>query len=96
MRYLSRLGTDRGGAHALLRLVVTADRDCSSPHVSVARAATGADDDCLIEGDAFGLLVDPITLHYLAGADIDYERDNGVEKLRITAATPPGVCACSP
>ena len=64
----------REPAPAMLRLAVTGG-GCSGFQYNFALDETLMDDDLVIERDGAKILIDPVSLDFLAGAEIDFTDD---------------------
>jgi len=53
-----------------------------------------ADDDTRLEKDGVMLLIDPMSLQYLAGAEIDYQKNVEGEQLVIKNPSAKSTCGC--
>lgn len=76
---------------AYLRVYVTGG-GCSGFQYGFALEEAAQDDDTCVRAGAAALVVDPISLQYLAGAAIDYE--DGLEGARFVIRNPNATSTC--
>jgi iron-sulfur cluster insertion protein len=90
---VSELIADEGNPGLKLRIYVTGG-GCSGFQYGFAFDEATGEDDFLIERQGVAVLVDSISLQYLAGAEIGYE--DGLEGARFVIKNPnaSGTCGC--
>jgi iron-sulfur cluster insertion protein len=90
---VSELITEEGNPGLKLRIYVTGG-GCSGFQYGFAFDEAAGEDDFLIERQGVAVLVDSISLQYLAGAEIGYE--DGLEGARFVIKNPnaSGTCGC--
>ena len=88
---VSDLIAEEGNPNLKLRIYVTGG-GCSGFQYGFAFDETTGEDDLLIEKDGVFLLVDTISLRYLAGAEIGYE--DGLEGSRFVIKNPNASTSC--
>lgn len=75
----------------MLRVYVTGG-GCSGFQYGFSFEETAAEDDTRVEREGVVLLVDPMSLQYLSGAEIDYE--DGLEGARFVIRNPNATTTC--
>jgi len=88
---VSDLIAEEGNPNLKLRIYVTGG-GCSGFQYGFAFDENTGDDDLLVEKDGVCLLVDAISLQYLAGAEIGY--DDGLEGSRFVIKNPNAHTSC--
>ena len=88
---IAELMTEGDLASGFLRVYVTGGGCSGFQYGFSLEEAAQADDTCVRKGGA-ALLVDPISLQYLLGADIDYE--DGLEGARFLIRNPNATSTC--
>lgn len=83
--------SEEGNAELKLRIYVTGG-GCSGFQYGFAFDESVADDDMRIEKDGVVLVVDAMSMQFLAGAEIDYE--DGLEGSRFTIKNPNASSTC--
>jgi iron-sulfur cluster insertion protein len=91
LQKVGELIADEGNPNLKLRIYVTGG-GCSGFQYGFAFDETRAEDDVLIERDGVAVLVDAVSLQYLAGAQIGYE-DN-LEGARFVIRNPNATTTC--
>ncbi|HWP00347.1 MAG TPA: iron-sulfur cluster insertion protein ErpA [Methylococcus sp.] len=89
---VSELIAEEGNPDLKLRIYVSGG-GCSGFQYGFAFEEAVGEDDTLIEKDGVTLLVDPVSLQYLAGAEIDYQE--GLEGSRFLIKNPNAASSCS-
>jgi iron-sulfur cluster insertion protein len=88
---IAELIADEGNPALKLRVYVTGG-GCSGFQYGFAFEETVGEDDMQIEKNGVKLIVDPMSLQYLVGADIDYE--DGLEGSRFVIRNPNAQSTC--
>lgn len=89
---VSELIAEEGNPGLKLRIYVSGG-GCSGFQYGFAFEETAGEDDTRIEKDGVTLLVDPVSLQYLVGAEIDYQE--GLEGSRFLIKNPNATSSCS-
>ncbi|CAL1240506.1 iron-sulfur cluster insertion protein ErpA [Candidatus Methylocalor cossyra] len=89
---VSELIAEEGNPDLKLRVYVTGG-GCSGFQYGFSFEETVAEDDTTVETDGVTLMVDPTSLQYLAGAEIDYQE--GLEGSRFVIKNPNATSSCS-
>ena len=94
-RAVERIKDIAGGdpARPYLRISV-AGGGCSGFQYEFDLEAERADDDLVIERDGAGVLIDPVSLAYLAGAEIDFVDDLIGAQFKINNPNATASCGC--
>jgi iron-sulfur cluster insertion protein len=88
---LRQMLDDEGEADLKLRMYVTGG-GCAGMQYGFAFDAAAADDDLLFEQGGVGVLVDSISLQYLAGATVDFKES--LEGARFVIDNPQATSTC--
>ncbi|WP_424194771.1 iron-sulfur cluster insertion protein ErpA [Ampullimonas aquatilis] len=88
---IAELVAEEGDPNLSLRIYVTGG-GCSGFQYGFAFENSCNEDDTRIEKSGITLLVDPMSLQYLAGANIDYE--DGLEGSRFVIRNPNATSTC--
>jgi iron-sulfur cluster insertion protein len=91
VRKIGELIAEEGNPLLKLRIYVTGG-GCSGFQYGFAFEENAADDDLAIEKSGVTLIVDPMSLMYLGGADIDYE--DALEGARFVIRNPNAQSTC--
>lgn len=83
----------RQGKPAMLRLSVEGG-GCSGFQYKFALAEQQAEDDRKSETDGVTLLVDPVSLDFVAGAEVDFVESLGGAAFRVTNPNAAAGCGC--
>lgn len=89
---VSELIAEEGNPGLKLRVYVSGG-GCSGMQYGFSFEEGIAEDDTTVETDGVTLLVDPASLQYLAGAEIDYQ--DGLEGSRFVIKNPNASSSCS-
>jgi iron-sulfur cluster assembly accessory protein len=89
---VSELIAEEGNPDLKLRVYVSGG-GCSGFQYGFSFEETVAEDDTTVETDGVTLMVDPASLQYLAGAEIDYQE--GLEGSRFVIKNPNAASSCS-
>ncbi|MBP1148595.1 iron-sulfur cluster insertion protein ErpA [Methylocaldum sp. BRCS4] len=89
---VSELIAEEGNPDLKLRVYVSGG-GCSGFQYGFSFEEVIADDDTTVETDGVILMVDPASLQYLAGAEIDYQE--GLEGSRFVIKNPNAASTCS-
>ena len=81
------------GAGAMLRLAVTGG-GCSGFQYNFALDETRTDDDLFIEESGAKILIDPVSLDFLAGAEIDFTDDLVGQAFKVNNPNATSSCGC--
>ena len=81
------------GQGAMLRLAVTGGR-CSGFQYNFALDETRMDDDLFIEESGARILIDPVSLDFLAGAEIDFTDDLIGQAFKVNNPNATSSCGC--
>ena len=81
------------GGEAMLRVAVTGG-GCSGFQYSFALADTRAEDDLVIERDGVTVLVDPMSLDFLKGAELDFVDDLIGAAFKVNNPNATSSCGC--
>lgn len=88
---VAELVADEGNPALKLRIYVTGG-GCSGFQYGFAFEEGGADDDTRIDAEGISVVVDPMSLQYLTGAEIDFE--DGLEGARFVIRNPNATSTC--
>jgi iron-sulfur cluster insertion protein len=77
----------------MLRLAVTGG-GCSGYSYNFALDETRLDDDLLVEEDGAKILIDPVSLDFLAGAEIDFTDDLIGQAFKVNNPNATSSCGC--
>ena len=77
----------------MLRLAVTGG-GCSGFQYNFALDETPMDDDLVIERDGAKILIDPVSLDFLAGAEIDFTDDLIGQAFKVNNPNATSSCGC--
>ena len=80
-------------APAMLRLAVTGG-GCSGFSYNFALDETRMDDDILVEEGDAKILIDPVSLDFLAGAEIDFTDDLMGQAFKVNNPNATSSCGC--
>ena len=80
-------------ASVLLRLAVTGG-GCSGYSYNFALDETRMDDDLLVERDGARVLIDPVSLDFLAGAEIDFTDGLIGQAFKVNNPNATASCGC--
>jgi iron-sulfur cluster assembly accessory protein len=80
-------------AHAMLRVAVTGG-GCSGFQYNFALDDTRLDDDLIIEKEGAVVLIDPVSLEFLNGAEIDFANDLIGAAFKINNPNAKSSCGC--
>jgi len=80
-------------AGAMLRIAVEGG-GCSGFQYRFDLVGAAADDDVMIEKDAARILIDPVSLAYLAGSEIDFVDDLIGAAFRVQNPNATASCGC--
>ncbi len=83
----------REGAGTMLRVSV-AGGGCSGFQYKFDTERTKADDDVVIERNGATVLIDPVSLDYMAGAEIDFVDDLIGSAFRVSNPQATASCGC--
>ncbi len=89
---VSELIAEEGNPELKLRVYVSGG-GCSGMQYGFSFEEGMAEDDTAVEKDGVTLLVDPASLQYLTGAEIDYQ--DGLEGSRFVIKNPNATASCS-
>jgi iron-sulfur cluster assembly accessory protein len=89
---VSELIAEEGNPDLKLRVYVSGG-GCSGFQYGFSFEEVVAEDDTTVETDGVTLMVDPASLQYLAGAEIDYQE--GLEGARFVIKNPNASSTCS-
>ena len=78
---------------AMLRLAVTGG-GCSGYSYNFALDETRLDDDLLVEKGDAKILIDPVSLDFLAGAEIDFTDDLMGQSFKVNNPNATSSCGC--
>src|SRR5580698_352837 len=78
---------------AMLRLAVTGG-GCSGFQYNFAIDETRMDDDLVLERDGATILIDPVSLDFLAGAEIDFTDDLIGQAFKVNNPNATASCGC--
>ncbi len=92
-RRVLALMEEEGLANRFLRVFVSGG-GCSGFRYGFGFEAEAADDDTRIEASGLVVLVDPISLPYLAGSEIDYRDDAEGERFLVHNPNATTSCGC--
>ncbi len=81
------------GREAMLRLAVTGG-GCSGFQYNFALDETRMDDDLLIEEGGAKILIDPVSLDFLAGAEIDFTDGLIGQAFKVNNPNAASSCGC--
>ena len=81
------------GHGAMLRLAVTGG-GCSGFQYNFALDETRMDDDLFIEEGGAKILIDPVSLDFLAGAEIDFTDDLIGQAFKVNNPNATASCGC--
>jgi iron-sulfur cluster insertion protein len=81
------------GQSAMLRLAVTGG-GCSGFQYNFALDETRMDDDLFIEESGAKILIDPVSLDFLAGAEIDFTDDLMGQAFKVNNPNATSSCGC--
>jgi iron-sulfur cluster assembly accessory protein len=81
------------GQGAMLRLAVTGG-GCSGFQYNFALDETRMDDDLFIEESGARILIDPVSLDFLAGAEIDFTDDLIGQAFKVNNPNATSSCGC--
>jgi iron-sulfur cluster insertion protein len=81
------------GSAAMLRLAVTGG-GCSGFQYNFALDETRLDEDLLIEEGGARILIDPVSLDFLAGAEIDYTDGLIGQAFKVNNPNATASCGC--
>lgn len=84
---------DPTAANFKLRLSVTGG-GCSGFKYDFALTESREPDDCAVEKEGVTLVVDPMSLQYLQGAEVDYQEDPNGEQFVIRNPNAASTCGC--
>lgn len=91
VKKVKRLLAEEGNPALRLRVFVTGG-GCSGFQYGFTFDELMADDDTLIEKDGVGVLVDSLSIQYLAGSEVDYSE--GLEGSRFVVRNPNATTTC--
>jgi iron-sulfur cluster insertion protein len=91
-RKVSELIAEEGNPELKLRVYVSGG-GCSGMQYGFSFEDTVSDDDTTVVTDGVTLMVDPASLQYLGGAEIDYQE--GLEGSRFVIKNPNATASCS-
>ena len=80
-------------APAMLRLAVTGG-GCSGLSYNFALDETRMDDDLLVEEGGAKILIDPVSLDFLAGSEIDFTDDLMGQAFKVNNPNATSSCGC--
>jgi len=80
-------------APTMLRLAVTGG-GCSGFQYNFALDETRLDDDVVVERDGATVLIDPVSLDFLAGAEIDFTDDLIGQAFKVNNPNATSSCGC--
>jgi iron-sulfur cluster assembly accessory protein len=83
----------REPAPAMLRLAVTGG-GCSGFSYNFALDETRMDDDLLVEEGGAKILIDPVSLDFLAGSEIDFTDDLMGQAFKVNNPNATSSCGC--
>ena len=78
---------------AMLRLAVTGG-GCSGFQYNFALDETRMDDDLVVERDGATILIDPVSLDFLKGAEIDFSNDLIGAAFKVNNPNAQSSCGC--
>jgi len=84
---------EEGNPNLKLRVFVQGG-GCSGFQYGFTFDEDAADDDTRLEKDGVMLLIDPMSLQYLAGAEIDYQKNGEGEQFVIKNPSAKSTCGC--
>jgi iron-sulfur cluster insertion protein len=84
---------EEGNPNLKLRVFVQGG-GCSGFQYGFTFDEDAADDDTRLEKDGVMLLIDPMSLQYLAGAEIDYQKNVEGEQFVIKNPSAKSTCGC--
>ncbi len=87
------LALEEGNAALKLRVYISGG-GCSGFQYGFSFDEQAGADDLIIERDGVALLVDPLSLQYLAGAEIDYRENLGGAQFVIRNPNARTTCGC--
>jgi iron-sulfur cluster insertion protein len=85
---------DEEGNPALKLRVFVAGGGCSGFQYGFSFDDSAADDDTVVERDGVALLVDPMSIQYLTGAEIDFQEDLSGARFVIKNPNATSTCGC--
>lgn len=85
---------DEEGNPALKLRVFVAGGGCSGFQYGFSFDESAADDDTVVERDGVALLVDPMSIQYLTGAEIDFQEDLSGARFVIKNPNAASTCGC--
>lgn len=91
--WVKKMVEDEGNPNLKLRVCVIGG-GCSGFQYSFAFDETVSNDDTVIKKNGVTMLVDPMSLQYLAGAEIGYRKDAQGEQLTIKNPNATATCGC--
>ncbi len=91
-RIVEIMREDSGGA-AMLRVAVTGG-GCSGFQYDFSLEQNRADDDIVVERDGAIVLIDPVSLDFLRGAEIDFAEEMIGAAFRINNPNATSSCGC--
>lgn len=91
VRKVKELIDEEGTPDLKLRVFVTGG-GCSGFQYGFTFEDTANDDDTVVERDSVSLLIDPMSLQYLAGAEIDYTE--GLQGSQFVIRNPNATTTC--
>ncbi|MBV9044358.1 MAG: iron-sulfur cluster insertion protein ErpA [Alphaproteobacteria bacterium] len=80
-------------ANTMLRLAVTGG-GCSGFQYNFALDETRMDDDLVVERDGATVLIDPVSLDFLKGAEIDFSNDLIGAAFKVNNPNAQSSCGC--
>ncbi len=92
-RKVRELMVEEGNAELKLRVYIQGG-GCSGFQYGFSFEEDGADDDIAVKTDGVTLLVDPISLQYLAGASVDYAESLTGAQFTIRNPNAKSTCGC--
>ncbi len=84
---------EEGNAELSLRVAISGG-GCSGFQYGFSFEETIEEDDLLVQTDGVRLIVDPISLQYLTGAEVDYAQDLQGERFIIRNPNAKTTCGC--
>lgn len=90
---VKKLIDEEGNPNLKLRISV-AGGGCSGFQYEFNFDETRAEDDTVIEKDGVTVLIDPMSLQYLSGAEVDYQKDVRGEQFVIKNPNTTSTCGC--
>ena len=88
---VSELILEEDNPNLKLRVFVSGG-GCSGFQYGFSFDETAGEDDTVVEKDGVSLLIDPMSIQYLVGAEIDYEE--GLEGARFVIRNPNATATC--